>query len=353
MRLKSKVSIRRREIGDGRPCFVIAEAGGNHNLNFDQALRLIDVAADSGADAVKFSLSRAKTQYPPNAGNADYLGVETPIYEIIKKREVPYEWIPKLVKYTNDKGLVFLCSSFDEETTDVLAENGIDAFKIASYEATHHPLLRHVARKGKPIIMSVGVTLLDEIRESLEVIFNEGNDQVVLMHCVGSYPAPVEDSNLKVIDALKNEFGCPVGISDHSRDPVIVPSCAAALGADIIEKHFTISNALPGPDHKFALEPQELKAMVAAVMLSQKAVGTGRKEIAASEIELHDFARRTVFSTVKISKGDVFTKGNTAVLRRGKHKAGLHPGDYERIMGKKANRDIPEYEAIKEGDIEK
>jgi len=351
--LRKEVKVGNHVIGDNSPCFIIAEAGGNHNLIFEQALKLIDIASDAGATAVKFSLSRAETQYPPNAGYARYLGAETPIYEIIKKREVPFDWIPDLVRYSRDKKLIFLCSSFDEKTTDVLAENDIEAFKVASYEATHQPLLKHIARKGKPIIMSTGVTSLDELRESVEIIMKEGNNQLILMHCVGAYPAPIEDSNLRVIETLKKEFGCPVGISDHSRNPVIVPICAAALGANIMEKHFTISKLLPGPDHPFALEPQELKMMVESVQMAKKALGSPEKVITPSERELYSFARRSIFTTCSVKKGERLTAANTAVLRCGQHKPVLKPKEYDRLIGSKVKKNLKAYEIIREEDFEK
>ena len=351
MNLRREIKIEKHSVGDGLPCFIVAEAGGNHNLVLEQALKLIDIAADAGVDAVKFSLSRAKTMYPPNAGYAEYLGMKTPIYEMIKRREMPFEWIPELMNYSREKGLVFLCSSFDDETTDVLAKYDIDAFKIASYEATHQPLLRYVARKGKPIIMSVGVTLLDEIKESIEVILSEGNDQLILMHCIGSYPAPVEDTNLKMIQMLKEEFGCPVGISDHSRNPTLVPSCAATLGANIIEKHFTISNLLPGADHPFAIEPDELKKLVEFVRMAQRALGDSEKLIAPSEKELYNFARRTIFATKKIKRGDTFTTSNTAILRCGQHKPGLPPKAYENLIGSKVKKEIGANQPVNQVDV--
>ena len=351
MVLRNTVKIGDHLIGDGHPCFVVAEVGGNHNLNFEQALRMIDIASDAGAAAVKFALSRAETQYPPDAGSARYLGADIPIYEIVRRREIPYEWVTELMDYSKKKTLIFLCSSFDIETTDVLSDNNIVAFKIASYEATHHPLLRHIARKGKPIIMSVGVTTMEEIEESVDVILGEGNDQIILMHCIGAYPAPIESTNLKVIPLLKERFGCPVGLSDHSRNPIIVPACATVLGANIIEKHFTISNLLPGADHVFAVESEELKNMVDAVCMAQSAVGTGEKQISPAEEELYNFARRTIFTTKVVRKGEVFTEANTAVLRSGKHPIGLLPKDYDIVLGVKSGRDFIPYEVIKGEDI--
>lgn len=340
------IKIGKKTIGDGEPTFIIAEAGSNHNGKLDLAKKLIDTAAEAGADAVKFQVFRANRLYPKRSGTADYLKNEKSIYQIIKEMEMPHEWLPELFNYCNKKGIIFLASVFDEESADKLEEVGVAAFKTASYECTHLPLLEHIAKKRKPVIMSTGLASIEEIRESLGVIYSSGNKDVALMHCVTKYPAPVEHTNLKVMDTLKSEFETPVGISDHSRNPLVVPLAAAALGANLIEKHFTLDNNLPGPDHKFAVEPQELKDMVKGIRDVELALGSPVKKITPVEEELYKFARRRIHARKRIEKGEVLTEENIAILRSGKLKPGLEPKFFEELLGKKANRGIEEGEGI-------
>lgn len=339
-----KIRIGKRLIGKNKPCFIIAEAGSNHNGSFKKALKLIDVAVSAGADAVKFQLFKASKLYPKNAGQTEYLKMKEPIYDIIKKMELPEEWIPKLYKYCKKKKIIFMASVFDEESADIL-DKYVNVFKIASYEMTHLPLLKHVAKKKKPIMMSTGATNLKEIEKSVKTIKKEGNNKIILMQCTAKYPAPLESINLRVMVTLKR-FGFPVGLSDHSREPDIAPMAAVALGANVIEKHFTLSNKLPGPDHKFALEPKELKLMVSKIRDVEKTLGTGRKVVLKYEKELFDFARRSLFAIKDIKKGETFGKENIAVLRKGKLKKGLKPEYFDKVLGKKAKRTIKRYKAI-------
>lgn len=362
-----KITIADKIIGDGKPCFITAEAGSNHNGSLDQARKLIDIAAASGADAVKFQLFHASTQYPKNAGYADYLKNRKPIYDIIKDMEMPHEWIPELAAHCKKRGIIFFSAVCDEESVDMLDEF-VPCFKLASYEATHIPLIKYVAEKGKPIILSVGVATIKEISEALETAYSAGNMDVVLQNSVSCYPAPIKDTNLKVVQTLKKKFRIPVGVSDHTRDPLIVPVGAVAFGANLIEKHFTISNNLPGPDHMFAIEPDELNSLVHEIRSYEKhpvgvanlinrfpllkaAIGDGRKRVMPSERELYKFARRSVFSIRPIEKGMTFTKKNIAVLRNGKNTPGLHPREFIKIVGRKAAKDIPVFKSIRKGDL--
>jgi len=348
---RKQIRIKDKVIGDGNPCFIIAEIGGNHNLQYDLALKLIDIAVDCGADAVKFQLSRAKTQYPPNAGYANYLGLKRSIYEIVEQRELPYDWIPKLIDYCTAQNIIFLCSACDERSGEILFQCGVSGFKIASYEATHIPLLKFIASKRKPTLLSVGVTESAEVDEAVEIFRTEGNEQLALLHCTASYPAPVEETNLAAIETLKAKYPYPCGISDHSSHPTLIPSCAAILGANIVEKHFTISKQLPGVDHSFALEPNELKSMIKCIRLAEAAKGDGRKIVQPSEKELYNFGRRTIFSTKDIPRMGVFDEGNTAILRSGRHRQGLHPREFEKIIGKLASQDIPAFRPIYRKDV--
>lgn len=344
-----KVRIGDRWVGDGEPCFIIAEAGSNHDGKLEQAERLIDVAAEAGADAVKFQLFRASKLYPRNAGMSDYLQIPKPIYDIIAEMEMPYEWIPELSSCCSKKGVLFLFSVFDEQSADIL-EPYVEAFKIASYEMTHIPLMRYVAQKGKPVIISTGAANLHEVRETVEEFRKTGNDQLILLQCTASYPAPLGSLNLRAIQTLRQAFGVPTGLSDHSREPLVGPLVAIALGADVIEKHFTLSNELPGPDHRFAIEPSELRLMVQKIREAEIALGTGEKEMHPVEAELHAFARRSVFAIKDIAQGEPFTKGNIAVLRRGNLDSGLEPKYYDAILGKRVQRNIKAGSPIRMGD---
>lgn len=362
-----EVTIGDKIIGDGHPCFITAEAGSNHDKNLDQAKKLIDIAVKSKADAVKFQTFKAAKLYTQNAGYADYLGNKKSIFEIIRSMEMPYEWISELAEYCQNKGIIFFSAPFDEESADVL-EDFVPCFKIASYEATHIPLLKYIAKKRKPMIVSVGVTSMEEIQEALDTIYSAGNRDVILQNCVASYPAPLKDSNLRVIQTFKNNFGIPAGLSDHTKEPLEACLGAVCLGANILEKHFTVSKTLPGPDHAYALEPAEFELFVKEIRAYEKnpvsfeilserfpllaeALGSGEKSVMPSENELYSFARRSVFSIKKIRKGDVFTLENIAVLRNGKNSPGLHPREFEKILGKKSLNDLEPFAGVNSKDM--
>ncbi len=334
-----RIKIGERWVGDGEPCYIVAEAGSNHNGSFDQAMRLIDVAAEAGADAVKFQHFKAAKLYPRSAGESDYLKTPKPIYDVIHEMETPDDWVPRLAAYCRERGVAFLSSPFDEASADVL-ESHVPAFKVASYEMTHVPLLRHIARKGKPMIVSTGTATLDEVLHSVEVIRSTGNDQILLLQCTASYPTPLEAVNARALVALREATGLPTGLSDHSRDPIVAPIVAVGLGACLIEKHFTLSNRLPGPDHQFAIEPHELAELVRRVREAERVVGHGRKEVLSAEEELRAFARRSIFATRSIVAGEKLSVDNIAVLRCGKLGFGLAPEQYESVLGHTAQRAI-------------
>lgn len=344
------VSIGRRVIGPGHPCFLIAEAGSNHNQKISWAKRLIDVAVRANADAVKFQTFVPEKIYVRKAGFADYLGHAKSIQEIFKDIMMPPVWIPRLAEYCRRKGILFMSSAFDEASVD-LVDPYVPAHKIASYECTHLPLIRYVAKKGKPIILSTGMASLDEITAALNTIASTGNRNVVLMHCVAKYPAPIEHSNLRVIDTLRKEFELPVGLSDHSREPFTNPVAVVARGGNIVEKHFTLSNDLPGPDHRFALEPEDLKQLVECVRDTEAALGSPVKKVLAIEKPLFAFARRRVHAITDIRRGEKFTRANVAVLRSGKQRPGIEPSGFERLLSKNAARDIKEGEGVRKQDF--
>ncbi len=339
-----------RKIGPGHPCFIVAEAGSNHNGSLAQAHALIDAAADARADAVKFQLFTAARLYPRAAGRSEYLGLPRSIYEIIEEMELPPEWLGELAAHAREKGLVFFGAVFDEGAADLLDEH-VELFKIASYEMTHLPLLRHVAAKGKPVILSTGTAHLDEVQRSVQAFLATGNAELALLQCTARYPTPIEDLNVRALVTLREAFDLPTGLSDHSRDPVLGPMTAVALGAAIIEKHFTLSNRLPGPDHAFAVEPDELALLVRRVREVEAALGDGRKEVLEVEQELRSFSRRYLFTTRPVRAGEPFTRDNVAALRRGVLDAGLEPEHFERVLSARATRDLPAESPITEEDL--
>jgi sialic acid synthase SpsE len=340
-----RIQVGERWIGDGERCYIIAEAGSNHNGSLEQALALIDVASEAGADAVKFQGFRARTLYPESAGRSDYLKDARPIFEIIRAMEMPLEWLPTLAAHCRARRVDFLCTPFDEAWADALRP-WVPAFKIASYEMNHAPLVRRVLGFGKPVFVSTGAAMLDEVGEVLALADETGNDRLVLLQCTAAYPTPPADVNARAMVTLRRASDCLVGLSDHSRDPVVAPVVAVALGAAVIEKHFTLSNRMPGPDHRFAVEPAELASLVRSVRGAEAVLGTGDKKVLAVEQELRDFARRSVFASCSIRAGDRFAEDNIAVLRNGANAAGLPPAAYPGLLGRTAAVDISAGAAI-------
>lgn len=357
-----KIELGGRWIGESEPCFIIAEAGSNHDAKLEQAKELIDVAAEAGADVVKFQLFTAENLYPKNCGIVDTLAGEVDFFKLLKQIEVSTNWLQTLKEYAESKGIVFLCSVFSEEAVDELEKINPPAYKVGSPELSHLPLLKYVARLHKPIVLSTGLSKIGDIEEALDTCYAENNHQTILMHCVSGYPTPLEDCNLRVINTLKAAFDVPVGFSDHTLDPVIASSVAAALGANIIEKHFTLSKELKGPDHPFALEPPELRQMVREIReieelpierrlqkvkgqlgedVVERVLGTSKKTIAPSEEELYPCDRRSIHAIKDLRKDDILTKDNTRILRSERNlRPGLHPRYYDLVLGKTLVRDI-------------
>jgi N-acetylneuraminate synthase len=346
----AELKIGKHTVGPGHPVYFIAEAGSNHDRDLDQARRLIDVAADAGADAVKFQTFRADALYPRSAGMTDYLAVPRSIFDIIRDLEMPLEWLPILARHATERGLDFLSTPFDEASADAL-DPYCSAIKIASYEMTHHPLVQHCARKGKPLIVSTGTAHLDEVREVAAAIRAVSDVPFALLQCTARYPAPLDALNLRTLATMARELGVPVGLSDHSREPLPGPMAATALGASLIEKHFTLDNQLPGPDHAYALEPHELTQVIAAVRQVERTLGTGEKRPHPVEEELRSFARRTIFTRRTILNGERFSIENVSILRRGKLPDGLHPRELLRVVGRAARRELPAETAIRADDL--
>ena len=339
-----------RQIGPDEPTFIIAEAGSNHNGSLDTAKELIDVAADAGADAVKFQTFRAKNMYVEDSGSAEYLDDDRSIYEIIESMEMPYEWIPELHDYCREQGVYFMSTPFDEHSADEL-EPYVPAFKIASYTMSHHPFLEHLSAKGKPILMSTGAHDLSEVREAVEVFRTAEFSDLALLQCVAAYPTPLESINVNVVRTLHEEFAAVTGLSDHTLDPVTAPSAAVALGASVVEKHYTLDKSMEGPDHEFALEPDELDEMVDAIRKTEKVLGDGAVGVLEAEEELHEIARRRIHAARDIEEGEVISEDNVEILRSGKRKKGLEPKHYGKLLGKKVEKPIKKGEGIRQEDV--
>ena len=331
-------------------CYIIAEAGSNHDGKLSQALSLIDVAAEAGASAVKFQLFQAKKLYAKKAGTSDYLKNERSIFDIIRDVELPLEWLPLLQERCRERGVDFMASAFDEESVDRL-DPFVSVHKCASYEMTHAPLLRHLALKKKPLIVSTGAAKLAEVAQAIQVIEGAQNFELTLLQCTASYPTPLKQANVQAMLTMSQRFGYPVGLSDHTREPSIAPCAAVALGASVIEKHFTLSNSLPGPDHRFALEPNELQQMIRDIRATEDALGDGEKEPLSVELELRSFARRSIFTSRRVIQGESLTAENLIILRNGKLSPGLPPEMYTALLGKKLRRALDEQQPITREDL--
>jgi N-acetylneuraminate synthase len=343
----------------GGRVFIIAEAGSNWRAgtperDLERAVALIDVAAAAGADAVKFQTYRAETLYASGAGESDYLaaaGIRAPIATILEDLEMPYEMLPRLAARCREKGVAFMSTPFSERDFDAVDPH-VAVHKIASYELSHIRLLERAGRSGKPLVLSTGASSEDDVAWAVETFRSAGGRQLLLMQCTARYPAPADSLNLRAITRLSERFGVPVGLSDHSRDPVVGPVAAVALGARAIEKHFTLDNRLPGPDHAFAVTPPELALLVRGVRDAEAARGDGEKRVLEAEQELHRFARRGLHATRDIRRGEALREGeNVAILRPGKQRPGLHPRHLPELEGRRARRDIACGEGIGRDDF--
>jgi N,N'-diacetyllegionaminate synthase len=331
-----QLTIGKKELGSQHPCFIIAEAGVNHNGDTALAKKLIDAAIEAGADAVKFQTFKAENIVTPTAEKADYqkhtTGAGESQYEMIKKLELSETDFRDLSDYAKEAGIIFLSTPFDEESVDLLDQIGVPAFKVPSGEITNFPLLKKVGQKSKPIILSTGMATLGEVEEALNYLKKHGAAEIVLLHCTTSYPAPVASVNLRAMETLRYAFQVPVGYSDHT-EGITIPIAAATMGACVIEKHFTLDRTLPGPDHRASLEPQELAAMVKAVRDVELAHGDGIKGPTEEEEAIKRVARRSIVAKCDIRMGEVLTEGNLAIKRPG---IGIEPRYLDSVMWKKA-----------------
>lgn len=329
---------------------IIAEAGVNHNGSIELAKQLIEAAAQAGADFVKFQTFKADLLVSKTAQKAEYqkknIGdSDDSQYSMLKKLELSEAMHHELITHCEKCGIKFLSTGFDKESIDFLDNLNIPFYKIPSGEITNKPYLTNIALKQKPVIISTGMATIDEIKEAIQVLSDHGisKDQMTVLHCNTEYPTPMEDVNLLAMLHIQRELGVPVGYSDHTNG-IEIPIAAVALGATVIEKHFTLDRSLPGPDHKASLEPEELKAMVQAIRHVEVAIsGSGIKEPSPSEIKNKDIARKSIVAAKGIHRGELFTEDNLTVKRPGN---GISPMKWDEVIGQKANREFHEDELI-------
>jgi len=338
---KMTITIGDREVGAGKPCFIIAEAGINHNGNLQMAHELIDIAVVANADAVKFQTFMAEEVSSPLAPQAAYqiknTGTKESQLGMIKKLELSFDDFRQLHLHSRSKGIMFLSTPFDRRSANFLADLAVPALKISSGEITNLPFLEHLALKNLPLILSTGMSTLEEVEKAVETVRAAGNQELALLQCVSSYPAQPSSVNLRAMRTMAESFRVPVGYSDHTMGTEI--ACAAvALGACIVEKHFTLDCKLPGPDHRASLQPLELAAMVRAIRNVEAALGDGRKQPASEEKNTAAVARRSLVAARTILAGTVLTEEMIAILRPG---TGLPPAMRGRLLGQRTQCDIP------------
>jgi sialic acid synthase SpsE len=339
------VKIADRVVGAGAPSFIVAEAGANHNRDLGMARELIAVASEAGADAVKFQTYSAETLYSRRTPDFSYLKALTDrsTWQLIKDIELPREWQAELAAEARKRGILFMSTPFDRQAVDELDALGVPAFKIASFEIVDLPLVRYAAVRGRPMIISTGLADYEDVQDVVSACRSEGNDHVVLLQCASLYPAPPSRINLRAMETMRRAFGVPVGLSDHTLG-IHVSVAAAALGASVIEKHYTLSRQLEGPDHPFAIEPGELRDLVRQVREVEAALGDGRKlGPAPDELEMHQKARRSLVAACAIPRGVVIGPEMLTIKRPG---FGIKPKHAALVIGRVARRDIDEDEVV-------
>ena len=340
------ISIGGRTVGGGAPCYVIAEAGANHDRDLDTALRLIDVAVEAGADAVKFQTYSGKNLYSRFTPRFDYLGDlgADSAAQLLDDVALPREWQARLAVHARDQGIQFFSSPFDRDAVDELDALDVPVFKVASFEIVDLEFVEYIGSKGRPMIVSTGMATFDEIDDALSAARRGGATQVALLQCASVYPAPPETINLRAMASMRERFGVPVGLSDHSTG-IHIASAAVAAGAELIEKHFTLDRHRSGPDHAFAIEPDELVTMVRNIRDVEAAAGTGDKTGPndAESVEMYRNARRSIVAAVEIPAGATITREMLTVKRPG---YGIKPRELDAVIGRVAARLIEDDEVI-------
>jgi N,N'-diacetyllegionaminate synthase len=331
-------------------CYIIAEVGSNHDGDKSRAFEMIRLAAQAGANAVKFQLFKAdhiaaNIDFPETRLEGPFAKFGKNVYDLYKDMELPDSWLKELKACCQEQGVDFLVTPFDEKSADQIMQVGVPALKIASFELTHIPLLKHIGKFKVPILLSTGMADMSEIELALKTIYESGEKRVGLFHCGIDYPAPFESVHLKAMETLHTTFDCPVGYSDHTSG-ITVPIAAVALGAKLYEKHVTLSDG-KSPDHGFALTMEEFAQMVQGMRQCQEALGSAIKDVQDNERQYRLKGRRSIFVVEDVKEGEVFSHKNLAVLRPGN---GLSPVRYEEVIGKNAARNIKAPASLMDGD---
>ena len=327
-------------IGNNSPCFIISEIGANHNRSLSMAKELIDISAEAKADAVKFQIYSAENLY--SRKTPSHSGYKKDLFSLIKEIETPRDWLPELADYCKQKNIIFFATPFDNEAADELDKLSY-LFKIASFEIVDLPLIKHVALKNKPIIISTGLCNIEEIEDAVLTCREAGNDDIVLLQCASMYPSPPDIMNLRTMDTMRLAFGVHTGLSDHTKG-IHISVAAAAMGARVIEKHVTLDRSLEGPDHPFAIEPDELAELVRQVRDVESALGDGFKRgPSIEEIEFYEKARRSIHAKRDILEGETITEEMICSKRPG---YGIKPKYINLVVGRRAKRKITAEEWI-------
>ncbi len=333
------IKIGSRVVGDNNPVFIVAEISANHLQKYDLAIKTIDAAYDAGADAIKFQTYTPDT-ITMNCSNEYFLLNDTiwegkTLYQLYEEAYTPWEWQPKLKEYTEKLGMIWFSSPFDKTAVDFLEKINVPAYKVASFEITDIPLIRYIAQKGKPIIISTGIAEISDIEEVLKACKEEGNEDIILLKCTSAYPTPLTEVNLRTIFDLSTRFKTLIGLSDHTLT-TSVPVASVSLGACLIEKHLILRRDLGGPDAEFSLEPHEFKAMVKTIREVEEALGEVSYALTDKTKRNREFSR-SLFVTEDIQKGETLTANNVRSIRPG---YGLHPKLLTEVLGKKAKRNL-------------
>jgi len=342
-----------RPVGPGHPCYVIAEAGSNHNRDLPTALRLIEVAAEAGADAVKFQTYTAEGLYSRRTPDIKYLkdkgllGDQESVWELIKRVEIPWEWHADLARHAASCGITFFSTPFEEAAVDVLESVGVPAYKIASYEVNHLPLIQRVARTGRPLLISTGMASLGDIERALDAAAGSGAHDILVMHCAVNYPPRFADLNLRAITTLRDAFQIPIGWSDHTLGHT-ADVVAVTLGACAVEKHYTLSRDQTGPDHPFALEPNELAGMVLAIREAEDALGSSVKRVTEAEADLFRLGRRSLVAARQLPAGGELTREDLAIKRPG---YGIPVDALEQVVGRHVAHEVAADQVLQWDDL--
>jgi N,N'-diacetyllegionaminate synthase len=345
-----EIKIADKKIGNNHPVFIIAEAGVNHNGSLLNAKKLVDIAKNSGADAVKFQTYKSEEVVSKEADSAEYqknnTGDKISQLELIKKYELSYKDFKELKDYCEKKNIIFLSTPHSFDAINFLNKL-VPAYKIGSGDLTNIPFLKQIAKKKKPVILGTGMATMSEVKKAVQTIKKQGNDKIIVLHCTTSYPTNLEDVNLRVMQSMKEKLSCIIGYSDHTKG-FIVPIAATALGAKVIEKHFTLDKNLPGPDHKASLGSDELKEMIQKIRNTEKILGNKLKKPTLKEKEIKKMVRKSIVANKDIKKDEKIKEDMIIIKRPG---TGIPSEDFGKIIGKKAKKDIKKDQILKKNMI--